>query len=165
MRYAQIRNMDIVNGEGIGVALFVQGCPFHCKNCFNSETWDFNKGKIWDNSIQNEFFLLINKPFIERISILGGEPLADQNVETIFSLVDEINKKFPNKKIWLYTGFEYDKVIKSKYDKYNDIRIKIFDKVDYIIDGQFIDELKDLNLKYRGSTNQKIIKTKKGSLT
>lgn len=165
MRYAQIRNMDIVNGEGIGVALFVQGCPFHCKNCFNSETWDFNKGKIWDNSIQNEFFLLINKPFIERISILGGEPLADQNVETIFSLVDEINKKFPNKKIWLYTGFEYDKVIKSKYDKYNDIRIKIFDKVDYIIDGQFIDELKDLNLKYRGSTNQKIIKTKKGYLT
>ena len=85
MRYAQIRSMDISNGEGIGVSLFVQGCHFHCKNCFNSETWDFAGGKAWTDSTEEKFLQLINRPYIKRVSILGGEPLADENVETIYT--------------------------------------------------------------------------------
>ena len=91
MRYAQIRSMDISNGEGIGVSLFVQGCHFHCINCFNSETWDFTGGKPWTDSTEEKFLQLIDRPYIKRISILGGEPLADENVETIYTLINKIS--------------------------------------------------------------------------
>ena len=90
MRYASIREMDISNGQGLGVSLFVQGCYFHCKNCFNSETWDFNDGKEWTNEIKEKFLKLINRDYIERVTILGGEPLVDQNVEDVLDLVIEI---------------------------------------------------------------------------
>lgn len=87
--------MDISNGEGVGVALFVQGCHFHCYNCFNFETWDFNGGKRWTDEVKNKFLDLINKPYIKRVSILGGEPLANENVESILNLVKEIRKRYP----------------------------------------------------------------------
>lgn len=95
MNYASIRKMDISNGEGVGVALFVQGCHFHCYNCFNFETWDFNGGKRWTDEVKNKFLDLINKPYIKRVSILGGEPLANENVESILNLVKEIRKRYP----------------------------------------------------------------------
>ena len=100
MRYAQIRNMDISNGENIGVSLFVQGCRFKCKNCFNKETWDFSGGKEWTKEIESKFFELIDRPYIKRISILGGEPLADENAEEVLNLIKEIKGRFPTKDIW-----------------------------------------------------------------
>ena len=92
MRYAQIRSMDISNGEGVGIALFVQGCHFHCKNCFNQDTWDFNGGKEWTKETKNEFLELIEKPYIKRVSFLGGECLADENLEGVYDLIKNIKK-------------------------------------------------------------------------
>lgn len=148
MRYAKIRKMDISNGEGIGVALFLQGCHFHCKGCFNTETWDFNGGKEWTLEIEDMFMELIDKPYIKRISILGGEPL-DQTVE-LTELLRKIKIKYPNKTIWLYTGFKYEDIKDFEILKY----------IDVIVDGQYKEELKDLKLEFRGSSNQQIIKIK-----
>ena len=113
MRYAQIRSMDISNGEGVGVSLFVQGCPFHCKNCFNSETWDFNGGKEWTEKTKNKFMELIDRPYIKRVSFLGGECLADQNLDEVLKLVKQIRISFPEKTIWLYTGFCWNDIMCS----------------------------------------------------
>ena len=173
MRYAQIRSMDISNGEGVGVSLFVQGCPFHCKNCFNSETWDFNGGKEWTEETKNKFMELIDRPYIKRVSFLGGECLAEQNLDEVLKLIYEIRISFPEKTIWLYTGFEWNDIMCSfaglqadcvALDK-KDIeafekRRKIISNVDVLVDGEYIDEQKDLTLKWRGSKNQNCIDVK-----
>lgn len=167
MRYAQIRSMDISNGEGVGVSLFVQGCPFHCKNCFNSETWDFNGGKEWTEEAKNKFMELIDRPYIRRISVLGGEPLAEQSLDEVLSLIKEIRISFPKKSIWLYTGYELSEIIKQEqYEKVSGIpsvwskRWKIISNIDVLVDGEYIDEQKDLTLKWRGSKNQNCIDVK-----
>lgn len=149
MRYAQIRSMDISDGEGVGVSLFVQGCPFHCKNCFNSETWDFNGGKEWTEETKNKFMELIDRPYIKRVSILGGEPLANKNYLTIRCLLKEIKDKFPNKQIWLYSGYNFEHLSREQF------RTIIY--VDVLVDGEYIDEQKDITLKWRGSNNQRVI--------
>lgn len=177
MRYASIRNLDISNGEGVGVSFFVQGCPFHCKNCFNSETWDFNGGKEWTEETKNKFMELINRPYIKRVSFLGGECLADQNLDEILKLVKQIRISFPEKTIWLYTGFEWNQIINIKVmqpifsceDLENKIqnvlkRQEIIKQCDVLVDGEYIDEQKDLSLKFRGSSNQRVIDVKQ-SLT
>ena len=151
MRYAQIRSMDISNGEGIGVSLFVQGCDKepHCKNCFNQSTWDFTGGKEWTEETKKKFFDLISKPYISRISILGGEPLSFVNVIPIANLCSEIRNKFPNKKIWLYTGYTFGNLGRHQ--------MRAVYCADILVDGSYIDELKDPRLAYRGSSNQRVI--------
>lgn len=173
MRYAQIRSMDISNGEGVGVSLFIQGCPFHCKNCFNSDTWDFNGGKEWTEEIKDKFIKLIDRPYIKRVSFLGGECLAEQNLDEVLKLVQEIRISFPEKTIWLYTGFcwndimcsftglQADCVVLDKKDiEAWEKRRKIISNVDVLVDGEYIDEQKDLTLKWRGSKNQHVIDVK-----
>lgn len=170
MRYASIRSLDISNGEGVGVSLFVQGCPFHCKNCFNSETWDFNGGKEWTEETKNKFIELINRPYIKRVSFLGGECLAEQNLDEILKLVQQIRNSFPNKTVWLYTGYSYSEIFRgqssclSQEGLNNFKRRKIISNVDVLVDGEYIDEQKDLTLKWRGSKNQRVIDIKQ-SLT
>lgn len=200
MRYTQIRSMDISNGEGVGVSLFVQGCDRHCFNCFNSETWNFNGGKEWTEETKNKFMELIDRPYIRRISILGGEPLAEQNLDGVLSLIKEIRKKypisqnpnsenigksrvledenskeirisFPEKTIWLYTGYEMSEIVKQEqYERVSGIpdvwskRWEIIKQVNVLVDGEYIDEQKDLTLKWRGSKNQNCIDVKR-SLT
>ena len=115
MNYAQIRSMDISNGEGVGVSIFVQGCPIHCKGCFNSEAWDFNGGKEWTEEKKNMLLELLNKPYISRFSVLGGEPLAKQNMQDICKLCKEIKDKFPEKKIWLYSGYQYESLSREQF--------------------------------------------------
>lgn len=170
MRYASIRNLDISNGEGVGVSLFVQGCDRHCFNCFNSETWNFNGGKEWTEEAKNKFMELIDRPYIRRISILGGEPLAEQNLDDVLSLVQQIRISFPEKTIWLYTGYNFD-LLKSQYDEYKYTpfaanadewltRWEIISNIDVLVDGEYIDEQKDLALKFRGSKNQHVIDVK-----
>lgn len=203
MKYAQIRSMDISNGEGVGVSLFVQGCDRHCFNCFNSETWDFNGGKEWTEETKNKFMELIDRPYIKRISILGGEPLAEQNLDDVLSLVKEIREKysisqnpnsenigksrvledenskeirisFPEKTIWLYTGFrwnyimnyqpvetdDFDYIEESYNDGLMEKRKQIISLCNIVVDGEYIDEQKDLTLAYRGSKNQHVIDVK-----
>ena len=170
MRYASIRSLDISNGEGVGVSLFVQGCDRHCFNCFNSETWDFNGGKEWTEKTKNKFMELIDRPYIRRISILGGEPLAEQNLDEVLSLIKEIRISFPEKIIWLYSGYNFD-LLNSKYNEYKYTqfaanadewltRWEIISNVDIVVDGEYIDEQKDLTLKWRGSKNQHVIDVK-----
>ena len=172
MRYTQIRSMDISNGEGVGVSLFVQGCPFHCKNCFNSDTWDFNGGKEWTEEIKDRFMKLIDRSYIKRVSFLGGECLAEQNLDEVLSLIKEIRISFPKKTIWLYTGFEWNSLMSKicqptfpdeKFEHDRNIhmkRQKIISNVDVLVDGEYIDEQKDLTLKFRGSKNQHVIDVK-----
>lgn len=167
MRYAQIRSMDISNGEGVGVSLFVQGCPFHCKNCFNSETWDFSEGKEWTEKTKNKFMELIDRPYIKRVSFLGGECLAEQNLDEVLNLTQQIRISFPEKTIWLYTGYELSEIIKQEqYEKVSGIpdvwskRWEIIKLCNIVVDGEYIDEQKDLTLKWRGSKNQHVIDVK-----
>lgn len=166
MRYSQIRNLDISNGLGVGVSLFVQGCPFHCKNCFNSDTWDFNGGKEWTEEIKDRFIKLIDRPYIKRISFLGGECLAEQNLDEVLKLVQEIRISFPDKTIWLYTGYSYSEIFRgqssclSQEGLNNFKRREIIKLCDVVVDGEYIDEQKDLTLKWRGSKNQHVIDVK-----
>ena len=171
MRYAQIRSMDISNGEGVGVSLFVQGCPFHCYNCFNSETWDFNGGKEWTKDTKNKFMKLIDRPYIKRVSFLGGECLAEQNLDEVLKLIQEIRNSFPEKTIWLYTGYTWESIMNiiehNEFEpfsfSYLDIirkRYKIISNVDVLVDGEYIDEKRDITLKWRGSKNQHVINVK-----
>ena len=172
MRFASMRNLDISNGEGVGVSLFVQGCDRHCFNCFNSETWDFNGGKEWTEETKNKFIKLIDRPYINRISVLGGEPLAEQNLDEVLSLIKEIRISFPEKTIWLYTGFEWNSLMAKicqptfpdeKFEHDRNIhmkRQKIISNVDVLVDGEYIDEQRDITLKWRGSSNQRVIDVK-----
>lgn len=170
MRFASMRNLDISNGEGVGVSLFVQGCDRHCFNCFNPDTWDFNGGKEWTEETKNKFIKLIDRPYINRISVLGGEPLAEQNLDEVLSLIKEIRISFPDKTIWLYTGYDFN-LLNSKYNKYKYTpfaanadewltRWEIISNVDVLVDGEYIDEQKDLSLRFKGSKNQRVIDVK-----
>ena len=171
MRYALIREMDISNGEGIGVSLFVQGCHFHCPGCFNQELWDFNGGKEWTDEVCEKFFNLIDKPYIKRVSFLGGEPLADENVGTICGLTHTIKDYFPDKKIWIYSGYTCDDIIYLDPNKQiKDLsrgeffRYATLYNADILVDGQFKLEFQDINhkqIKFAGSTNQRIIDLQK----
>lgn len=168
MRYARIRKMDVSNGEGVGISLFVQGCHFHCKGCFNQETWDFNGGKEWTPEIEEQFIQLANKPYIKRISILGGEPLADENVRDVYYLITQLKSRYPEKKIWLYTGYEWEKIVEENHA----IRVENGDYLsnlyrygaivfaDIVVDGKFQLDKQDLyndNIVFAGSTNQRVI--------
>ena len=173
MRYASIRSMDISNGEDVGVALFVQGCHRHCVGCFNPDTWDFNDGKEWTKEVQNKFLDLIDRPYIQRVTLLGGEPLAYENLPEVYDLVKTIKEKFPDKKIWLYTGYELSCGINECGDLVGDfadadtgwdnglLRNHIIRNCDIVVDGEYKEELRDLNLAFRGSSNQRLIDVKK----
>lgn len=158
MRYATARNMDISNGENLGVSLFVQGCHRHCYNCFNPETWNFNNGKEWTSNTKNALIKLISKPYINRLSILGGEPLDPENIDGVKDLVISTYTTFPNKKIWLYTGYTWECIMG------NPEQLSVIRYCDVLVDGEYIDALKDMNLKFRGSSNQRVIDIQK-SLT
>lgn len=147
MNYIQMRSMDISNGEGVGCSLFVSGCKFHCKDCFNSESWDFDAGKPFNSEAENKLIELASKPYISRITILGGEPLADGNYQEISKLIP----KLPKKKIWLFTGYTFEELLKDQN------RLDVVSMVDVLVEGRFVTELKDISLKFRGSSNQRIL--------
>lgn len=152
-RYNAIVTNDVVNGKGVCVSFFIQGCPHHCKGCFNPETWDFNGGKPYTKGVKEEIIKAIKANGIQRnFSILGGEPLAPENLEMTTDVIRSVRAAYPKIKIYLWTGYSF-KDISS---------LKILKDIDVIIDGNFIEELKDLNLKLRGSSNQNIWIKKKG---
>ena len=151
MRYASMRSLDISNGEGVGVSLFVQGCLRHCKNCFNPETWSMAGGQEFTAEIRKEFLELVSRSYITRVTFIGGEPLLNANLEEITSLSQEIKNKYPDKKQWLYTGYKWEDIMKDPR-QYNAIQ-----NLDVLIDGEYIDELRDHRLIYRGSRNQRVI--------
>lgn len=163
MRYSQIRSMDISNGSGVGISLFVQGCHFHCKGCFNQETWDFNGGKEWTDDIENKFIKLANNSYVKRISFLGGEPLADENIETVFNIIQKLKKYYPQKQIWIFTGYTWENLMNKK-SKNSLLRLTAVVLSDVLADGQFQLDKQDINhkkVKWVGSINQRVIDIKK----
>ena len=155
MHYNKIRKMDISNGPGVRVSIFVQGCTFHCKNCFNPETHDFNGGKEFDDDTIKKVLDLCQNDSIRGLSILGGEPLHPKNIEEVTRLAKTFKETYPNKDIWVWTGFHFED-LKEK---------EIFHYIDVLVDGQFDEELKDPRLKWRGSSNQRVIDIKRSLKT
>lgn len=152
-RYNAIIKNDFVNGNGVCVSFFVQGCPHKCSGCFNPETWDFNQGQTYDESVKWEIIKAINdNNIIRNFSILGGEPLAFQNIFMVEDLVKAVRAAYPSIKIFLWTGYDFG-TIKNQG---NEVIDSILSKIDFIIDGLFVEEEKDLSLFLRGSRNQNV---------
>lgn len=169
IRYASIRPLDISNGESVGVSLFVQGCHFHCENCFNQSTWDFNGGREWTEEKESKFFKLIDRPHIKRVSILGGEPLATENISEVLKICKQIRLLFGDAKtIWLYTGYSWNDVFdkvgciyQQNFNTDKILRREIIKLCDVLVDGRYLDKLKDQSYPYAGSTNQRVIDVKR----
>ena len=173
MRYAKIEEYEVSNGHLGGQSLYVQGCRFRCPHCFNPETWDFNGGKEWTPEIEDKFIELASRPYIKRISLLGGECLADENLDGVLNLVNKIRLSFPNKSIWIYSGYTWKEcqpfseegLLKGskfapKLQKILQKRYEIISKCDVMVDGRYIDSQRDITLKLRGSSNQNVIDVK-----
>ena len=152
MRYNIIRKMDISNGPGVRVSVFTQGCSFHCKNCFNPETWNFEGGKEFTDDTINQVLELSDKEEIKGLSILGGEPMHPKNIEGTTKLAKAFKEKYPNKNIWVWSGFKFDQDLKDK---------EVLKYIDVLVDGQYKDELHDFTLKWKGSSNQRVIDVQK----
>lgn len=165
MRYAKVRNQDISNGPGFRVSIFTQGCSHHCYNCFNQETWNFNNGYEWNDSKKEKILDLCKYDFIEGLSILGGDPfclLSKKNFDTtrdIIILCKEFKERYPNKTIWVWTGYTFEELFNESVMNVEDIK-EILQYIDVVVDGLFIESKKVLNLKWRGSTNQRFIDVK-----
>lgn len=152
MRYNKIRKMDISNGPGVRVSIFLQGCAFHCKNCFNPETWDFEGGTEFTEDTLNEVVTLCGKDYIKGLTILGGEPMHPNNIKTTELLAKTFKEKYPEKNLWVWSGYTFEDYL-SKQD--------VMKYIDVIVDGQFQDELRNPKLEWRGSENQRVIDVQK----
>jgi len=148
MRYNKIRKMDISNGPGVRVSIFMQGCTFNCKNCFNKETHDFAGGKEFDDSTIERVLELCNNENIEGLSILGGEPMHPNNIEGTTKLAKAFKEKYPNKTVWSWSGYSFDRDLKDK---------EVVKYLDVLVDGQYNDDLRNPTLKWKGSENQRVI--------
>lgn len=155
MNYAEIKLNDIANGPGVRISLFVSGCSKRCPDCFNTETWDFDYGKPFHLETMDYILDQADKNYIDGLSILGGEPLHPRNVFIVSTIIASFKKAYPNKSIWVWTGYIYEDLIKRI--PYNDALKDIFGKIDVLVDGPFKKDEKDLLLRFRGSTNQRII--------
>lgn len=167
MNYLKIEHEDVCNGTGLRVVLWLSGCSHHCYNCQNPQTWDPNSGIPFDESAKQEIFNELSKDYISGITFSGGDPLHENNLDEVLKLVKEIRISFPEKTIWLYSGYNFD-LLNSKYKEYKYTsfaanadewltRWEIISNVDVLVDGEYIDEQKDLTLKFRGSKNQRVI--------
>ncbi len=149
--YNKIRKMDISNGPGVRVSIFLQGCAFHCKGCFNAETWDFKGGEELTDKVIDHLMELCSKDWIVGLSILGGEPLHPNNIEASTKIAKKFKELYPEKNLWVWTGFSFDDVKENEIMKY----------IDVLVDGQFKIELSDPTLRWKGSSNQRVIDIKK----
>lgn len=161
MNYHDIKHDDMNNGPGLRVTLFVSGCDHYCSECQNKETWDTNSGIPFDKEAKNEIFEQLSKDYISGITFSGGDPLNDNNVEYVYSLISEIKDKFQNKSIWLYTGYTWEELFSYNVNYEDTYRKKIIKAVDVIVDGLFESDKSDVNYHWAGSTNQRVIDVKK----
>lgn len=159
MNYATIKYNDIGNGPGIRTSLFVSGCTHRCKGCFNSIAWDFNYGEPFDKRIENEIIDSLRKPHVKGITLLGGEPFEPQNQGPLVELTDRIRKELPEKDIWCFSGYTLEEMTEGKLSSY-DTTMKLLKNIDVLVDGKFVEELKSLMLKFKGSSNQRTILVK-----
>ncbi|MBQ2701702.1 MAG: anaerobic ribonucleoside-triphosphate reductase activating protein [Clostridia bacterium] len=163
MNYATIKWTDIANGEGVRISLFVSGCTHHCKNCFNEIAWDFNYGELFDEAVQEKIIKELASPFIAGLSLLGGEPLEPSNQRGLAKFVKRVRETYPNKTIWCYTAFVFDPTTGELCEraKNTEVTKELISCFDVLVDGPFVEELKKITLKFRGSSNQRVIDVKK----
>ena len=158
MHFGNIKKNDIANGEGVRVSLFVSGCRNHCKNCFNPETWSFTYGKEFTLEVKQDILDSLAPSWINGLTILGGEPFEIENQRDLVSFVKEVRMKYPNKTIWMYSGYLFDHDITNPNGKVHcEVTDELVSYIDILVDGKFVEELKNLSLKFRGSSNQRII--------
>lgn len=161
MNYATIKKFDIANGPGVRVSLFVSGCRHKCKNCFNSEAWDFGFGEPFTKEVADDIIKSVSPSYIEGFSLLGGEPFEPENQEALANFLEELKSKNPQKTVWCYTGFDFDKqLLKGSVGNLETVK-KMLSNIDVLVDGKFVEELKSPALLFRGSSNQRIIDVQK----
>ena len=162
MNYQNITKTDFVNGKGVRVVLWTSGCTLACKNCHNPESWDESSGKPFDIEAKKELFEAIGKSYIKGLTLSGGHPLEEYNLEDVYNLLKEVKSTFPNKDIWLYTGLSWENIIYTKEStNYSELRKSIVSLCDVLVDGRYMDELRDISLPWRGSSNQRVIDVQK----
>lgn len=164
MNYHKIEKTSVANGEGVRCVLWVSGCSLHCKGCHNPETWDVNSGKLFDDDAKQKLYDILNKPYIQGITFSGGHPLEYENLPDVYNLIKEIRTRFPSKDIWLYTGYvlsinDFDTTVDIGWDN-GLLRNYILSLCDVVVDGPYIEELRDITLKFKGSRNQRLINVK-----
>lgn len=159
MYYSGLYDIDSTNGIGVGVSLFVSGCTHHCKGCFNPETWNFHNGNVFDDSVMDKLLSCINKPYIDYFSILGGEPFEKENVNTVLDIIKQVKSQKTNLVIYIWSGYLYEDLLKRKEC------VDVLKLCDYLIDGEFVIEKRDLKLELRGSLNQRVIDLRKSLIT
>lgn len=157
MYYSGIKEFDISNGPGIRTSLYVSGCTHHCKGCFNKETWDFNSGVPY--TLETEDYIIDQLKERDGLSLLGGDPFDNLKDLDLYDLIARVRKEYPDKTIWCWTGYTYEEIIKNE-DLYN-----FFSLLDVVVDGRFIESKKDIKLKFKGSTNQRVINVKESIRT
>ena len=161
MYYGNIKKNDVANGTGVRTALFVSGCRNCCRNCFNPETWDFKYGQEFTKEVADEIIASLAPPHISGLSILGGEPMEPENQKDLLPFVKRVKKEFPDKTIWMYTGYTLETDLLDPHGrKHTEATIDLLKSIDVLVDGLFVEELKDITLKFRGSSNQRIIELK-----
>ena len=155
MNYEKIDKCSVSNGSGVRTVLWVSGCDIHCRNCQNPQTWDFNSGIPFTDDTMQEILYDLSKPYIKGITLSGGHPLDPQNAPEVLKIVKRVKMVFPNKDIWIYSGYVWEDIIKNNTLK------EILKYTDILVDGAYVDELRDISLPFRGSSNQRIIDVKK----
>ena len=160
MNYATIKELDVANGTGVRVSLFVSGCTHHCPECFNSEAWDFNYGSEYTEETEEKIMKLLSRGYIEGFSLLGGEPFEPENQAALVDLLTQFKAQIPNKKVWCYTGFSFETDLLPKYISNEENVKELLPLIDVLVDGKFIEEQKNSALLFRGSSNQNIIDVK-----
>ena len=161
MNYGEIKNYDIANGEGVRVSLFVSGCTHHCKNCFNPETWSFEYGKPFTKETEDYIIECLSPDYIDGLSLLGGEPFEPQNQEVLLPLLRKVKNELPNKNIWCYTGYLFDRELLCESRARCEFTDEMLSLIDVLVDGEFVQAMHDISLAFRGSSNQRIIDVQK----
>ncbi len=161
MNYATIKKHDIANGLGVRVSLFVSGCTHHCKGCFNPETWDFNYGTPFTKDTENEIIDALSKDYIQGLSLLGGEPFEIENQKVLAPFLTKIKTLFPQKDIWCYSGYNFEADMLTGKLGDSSITDEMLKNIDILVDGEFVESLKDISLRFKGSSNQRIIDVQK----
>ena len=161
MNYGEIKNYDIANGEGVRVSLFVSGCTHHCKNCFNPETWSFEYGKPFTKETEDYIIECLSPDYIDGLSLLGGEPFEPQNQEVLLPFLRRVKNELPNKNIWCYTGYLFDRELLSESRARCEFTDEMLSLIDVLVDGEFVQAMHDISLAFRGSSNQRIIDVQK----
>ena len=158
MNYCEIKNCDIANGIGVRVTLFVSGCTNHCDECFQPQTWDFNYGQPFDGAVQQRIIDMLAPPYINGLTLLGGEPMEPENQRALLPFVKRVKETYPDKDIWCFTGFVLEsELLKDGSHPRCEVTDQLLSYIDVLVDGRFVKELKDISLRFRGSSNQRLI--------